>query len=176
MTAHPIELTKPKTLNDLARDFLDDHGGRTGPAIDALQSLILSDEALRLSIATEAVMTLAALKVQAEMRDDRSKVWNAANMRAAGTAPKAKTSIAALANGIAASLMNFPLAGGVRLGDATREEVLAQAGLYAKTAADMGHKARWLEAVAARVAPGQKVRDALNDEALTSLQVEAANV
>lgn len=175
MTVHAKDITKPKTLSDLAREFLDDHGGRTGAAITALQDLIRNDEGLRLSIATEAVMTLAALKVQEQMHRDRAKVWDAANARAAGAAPKAKTSIVALANGLAASLMNFPLAGGVRLGDATREEVLAQAGMYAATAKDAGHKARWLEAVAARVAPGQRVREALTDEALSSLQEEAAN-
>lgn len=175
MIAQSVEMMKAKTIIDLAREFLDDHGGRTAPAIADLQALLANDEALRASVATEAVMIVAALKVQHEMRSDRAKVWGAANARAAGSVPKAKVGVVALANGLAASLMNFPLAGGLRLGDATREDVLAQAAMYASASRDMGHKARWLEAVAARVAPGQKVREALTSEALSSLQAEAAN-
>ena len=112
MTIAALDLNKPKTLSDFAREYLDDAGGLTAPAIEALQKAISENEALRLSIATEAIMAYAAIKVQAEMRGDRAQVWGAANRRASGT-PAAKTSIAALANGIAASLLNFPLAGAV---------------------------------------------------------------
>jgi len=171
--AAPFKPERAKTIHEIAREFLDDAGGITAVAIARLHDLIREDEALRLSIAADAVMAFAAQKVEAKMREDRAAIW--ANAARKGETTKPKTSVAALANGLRESLMNFPLAGGIRLRDATRAEVEAQAALYASASRDMGHKARWLAAIAERTPEGARVGDALTEAEVTALHGEATD-
>lgn len=175
--AATIDMTKAKSIHDFAREFLDEEGGLTGPAIERLKAAIRDSDELRTLIATDAIMAYAALHIQAQMRGDREAIWAGAARRADPNAPppKSKTSVSALANGIRGSLMNFPLAGGVRLRDATREQVEAQASLYDSASRDMGHKARWLAAIAARVDPGQRVGEALTEDVIDALHGETSN-
>lgn len=65
------------------------------------------------------------------------------------------------------SLLDFPLPGGKRLRDATRQDLLEAADFYRKQAADMASKAAWLEKISERV--GKKTVG----EKLTSEQLEA---
>lgn len=168
-----FNISKPKTIHDIAREFLVDAGGLTSVAIERLQRLIQEDEVLRVSIAADAIMAFAAMNVQKEMRADRAAIW--ANASKPGDTTKPKTSIAALANGLRDSLMNFPLSGGIRLKDATREQVEDQARLYAAASRDMGLKARWLTAIAQRVQPGQRVAEVLSEADVTALHGEITN-
>ena len=171
-----VVMTRAKTLGELAREFLEDAGGHTLPAVERLQALIATDDALRLSIAEAAIAEYAARRVAAVMMADRASVWAAAERRTAGLPTRPKTSIAALGNGIRESLLNFPLAGGLKLRDATRAEVSTQAQMYAAHGADMLHKARWLEMIAARLPDdAARVGDVLTSGEVETLQAETAN-
>lgn len=171
MKNEAFQLNKPKTIHDIAREFLDDAGGITSVAIERLQQLIREDEALRIAIAADAVMAFAAQHIEKKMREDRAAIWTRAAQK--GEVTKPKTSVAALANGIRESILNFPLAGGIRLRDATREQVEEQAQRYAAASRDMGHKARWLSAIAQRVEPGQTVGECLSEDDALALHREA---
>lgn len=173
MNARAFGFQKPKTFSDIAREMLDDAGGDTSVAIDRLQARIVEDKALRLSIAATAINFLAEQRITKAMRDARRIIWSAAAPKASATKPK--TSVSALANGIRSSLMDFTLAGGLRLRDAMRPEVEAQAQFYASTSRDTGHKARWLTAIATRMTDGAKVSDALSDAEVVALHQETAN-
>lgn len=70
------------------------------------------------------------------------------------------------------NLFAFPLPNGVRLGDATLDDVRAAAEFYAKQAADMAWKGRWLTAIAAKMKGRKPVRQCLKAEALKALQDE----
>jgi len=69
-----------------------------------------------------------------------------------------------------------PLAGGFFLGNATREQVLAQAELHSKLASSNAHKARYFEMIAARMPEtGNKtVRQCLKEAELKALFEKAA--
>jgi predicted NBD/HSP70 family sugar kinase len=170
-------MERAKSLGELAREVLDDEGGLTAPAIARLQAMIAEDEALRLSIAASAIAEYAACRMASMMMNDRAAVWNAAERRVAGLPTRAKTSVAALGKGIRESLLNFPMAGGLRLRDANRAAVSAQAQMYATHGADMMHKARWLATIAARLPDDDAtVGEVLTDGEVETLQAETANV
>ena len=173
MNASAFGFQKPKTFSDIAREMLDEAGGDTSVAIARLQARIAEDEALRISIAGAAIRVLVAEGVTLKMRLDRKTIWDNATKK--GDTPKPKTSVSALANGIRESLLDFPLAGGKRLRDAVREEVEAQAQLYAATSRDAGHKARWLTAIATRMDDGATVSDAISEAEVVALHQETAN-
>jgi hypothetical protein len=67
--------------------------------------------------------------------------------------------------------MDFPLPGGGLLRDATAAACIEGATAYRHTASDAVWKARWLEAIAARVGDSI-VSDVLNEEDLRALQQE----
>lgn len=164
---------RQKTIGELAREVLDDEGGMVAPAVLRLKSLIASDDALRESIAEAAINEYAQRRVANAMIGGRRAVWTAAERRIAAPA---KTSVAALANGISASLLNFPLAGGLRLRDATRDQVSGQAQMYRAMGSDMLHKARWLALIAARLPDDETAVGAVLTTAdVEAMQAEAAN-
>jgi hypothetical protein len=72
---------------------------------------------------------------------------------------------------LSATLMDFPLPGGGLLRDATAADCIEGASAYRHTASDAVWKARWLEAIAARVG-NAIVSDVLNEEDLRALQQE----
>lgn len=173
-----------RTVRDIAREYLDNAGGITAVAIANLKAAIRNDDALLDLIATEAVMPWAAIAVQDEMRADRAAIWHNARNRAQieerraalpqkGQTTAPKTQVASLSNGLRDSLMNFPLAGGQRLRDATKEEVAQQAALYRGQSHALRVRAVWLSKIEASLAPGQKVGDALTEADVVALQNEA---
>ena len=107
----------------------------------------------------------------AVLRSERLSKWLPPNYDAGGKGDR----VAALAEGNAAMLMDFPLPGGKRLGEATADEVRTAAEFYSKQAGNMAHKARWLSMIAARV-KDKTVKDALTEKKLRELQKETANV
>lgn len=169
MTAPAV--IRQKTVGELAREIMEAEGGMVAASVDRLQRLILEDDDLRVSIAEAAVREYAARRVLSAHTATRAAIWNAAERRAA----PAKVGLVHLANGISASLLNFPLAGGLPLRAATREEVEAQAALYTARGSDMLHKARWLALIAARLPEGATVGEALDDDTVEALSREAAH-
>lgn len=72
------------------------------------------------------------------------------------------------------NLFGFVLPGGKRLGDALRPEVRTAAGFYTKQSVDMGHKGKWLSAVAdAMKSDTARVSSALSEAQLDRLRREA---
>lgn len=163
-----LELTKPKDLREIAQEYLTEAGGDTAAATRRLVLRLRDDEALRTAIAKEAIEAFAYLLVEQKMRNERMAIWTA-NSRAATP----KTPVSALANGLVRALLDFPLAGGKRLRDATREEVLEQARIYTATARDASQKALWLRMIAARTQEGMRVGDCITEEAAATLRAEA---
>lgn len=104
--------------------------------------------------------------IRRAVRVTRSKVWTAP---APTTTPESQAErVTALAAG---NLLMFPLPGGKRLGEATRDEVQAAAHFYEQQADDMAHKARWLQAIAAKVKNAKKkVAEVLDDAKLRELR------
>jgi hypothetical protein len=88
--------------------------------------------------------------------------------------PSAETqrnTVVDLARGM--TLLDFPLPGGLRLRDASRDDVAAAAEFYLNQASDMAVKGRWLRLVAQAVPGKKKVGSVLSIERLEELKIEA---
>ncbi len=80
-----------------------------------------------------------------------------------------------LRTAFAATLFDFPLPGGKRLGDANAREIKDGAQAYSQTADDAAHKARWLSRVSEVVGRKNRAENALTLDQLTNLFEEARN-
>lgn len=157
--------TGPGPVATAAAEALKGADGDVKVATRALLAQVRKQRALRDAL-TEPLLEAACYQaVSAQMRQQRHRVWTPPNYSAGGNGAR----VIALAT----SLLDFPLPGGRRLGEATRAEVAAAAELYRSYADDMGHKARWLALVAQSVPDGGKVGEVLDEARLAELQKES---
>jgi hypothetical protein len=160
---------KETTIAELARKALRESGGDTESAVEALADELLSDAVLLRALIRPAVMDAVIYRVEHSMRDRRGAI-----LRSVDAAQAGPDSVAALAAGLGRALLDFPLANGLKLRDATRDQVLAQAERYAATAKDAGHKERWLKRVAEATPARKKVGRALNNDRVAAMWRETA--
>ena len=78
--------------------------------------------------------------------------------------------LSALANAGMASLMDMPLIGGKKLGDATGPEVFASAREYLAKGTDFMRKGRWLESIGKKIGKNKVVRDVFTEDQLVKLR------
>src|SRR5215211_8476208 len=114
------EEEKP-TLAQLAREAAVEADWNTNHASAVLFGRLSRDKALLQSVVQDAVYDAVHQHVEEAMRHRRvTLIRQVQAERQAGV--DRKGAALALANSIAASLFDFPLAGGVKLGDATGEQ------------------------------------------------------
>lgn len=154
------------SARDVARECLAEAGSQR-EAVEMLVARMSVDAALRSEVMTPWEPRAAEALVRAVQTKSRAALW----LRP--VAPDDR--IAALRNAAQTMLMDFPLPGGKRLGDATAEDLLAAGGFYSRQAGDMAHKARWLGAVRDRMGDAATVASALDEAALRALQGDTAN-
>jgi len=162
----PAKIEEQVSLRALARQALKDAGGKTKLAIDALTAQLMNDKRLMREVVAEAVVIASDDLVQHSMRATREAV--------VVSAAKARNGVAALANGIKFSILDFPLAGGVKLRDATPAEVTEQIDRYEAIGRDVTHKARWLRLVVQGVPRDRRIGDVISDERAQELWNEAS--
>jgi hypothetical protein len=80
-----------------------------------------------------------------------------------------------LAEAISSCLLDMPLAGGKKLRDAGRAEIMAQIERYEKQAGNMAHKARWLRLVLQSLPEGKLVGKVITEKRALELFEEARN-
>lgn len=165
-----MDATPQITIYDLARHVLRDHDNDTTKATDALTRRLLKDKALLRSVINRVVRDAVQVHVEAGMRSFRHAIVRGSLY----DAQRMREGAEALARGVARSLLDFPLANGLKLGDATHEEVMEQAQRYASISADTGRKSRWLVLVGQSVPEGRRVRDVVSNGHAIELWQEAA--
>lgn len=163
--AAPLE-TAPATLPALAREHLRASSGNARAASASLLRTLLADRAALRAVIEAAVRDAVVYRVESAVRHRRAAVIASAERDRKGA-------VIALARGISASLLDMPLAGGVRLGDATRDQVTEQADRYEAISSDTGRKARWLRLIAQSVPPGRIVSDVMDADRAAELLQEA---
>jgi hypothetical protein len=134
-----------------------------------LQARVMEDRDLYREIMDPLVRTACYDLLRRLQKSERRIIWQSDFSKPEDH----RSRVIALAGGTLSSLLNFPLPSGLRLGDATRQDVLSAAAFYAKQANDMAVKSCWLELVAKRVKEGTIVRDVLDDRALIALKKKA---
>jgi hypothetical protein len=160
--------TKAETLRDAAKAALLQAGGDVRRATDALAARAMDEPEFLKAHYAEIIRTASYDAVSGAIRAERAIVWNTPQP----TTIERRAQVTALASGTVRTLLDFPLPGGKRLGDATRGEVGEAADLYGSQARDMAWKARWLAHVAQSVPDGKRVADVLTAERLEELRQE----
>lgn len=175
--ARQIEQAPPPdrvTLAILARDTLAEFNGDTESATVALIARFENERWLLQAVAEEAINYAVEQSVQKAHRNERAAIVKMFQ------SPTSKLDFASVTRSLANThkrmFLDFPLAGGLRLRDATREDVEKQAAFYGTQGRDMLHKSRWLGRIAACVKPGQVVGKAVSEAKAVKLFEETANV
>jgi hypothetical protein len=151
----PAKQTEPAatTLRQIAIEALAHHDGKTTEAITEVVDVLLKKRSLLRELVGELVCEAARAAVCTQQKQARQTMMSRCG----------RDDVMALARGISSALLDFPLAGGLRLRDATRAQVLEQVRIYETQGRDMLRKARWLQAVAQSVPENSRVGAALSD-------------
>ncbi len=154
------------TIGTLARAALVECDGDVDRAIAVVTERLLSDVVLLRVLIEPAVRSAASTNVQGAVRAERASI-----IRRAANRPALNG--AAIMQTLRSNLLDFPLAGGLRLRDATRADVLAQVDRYASQASDLSHKAAWLRAIADATKGRKRVGECVTAEQAQKLFDEA---
>lgn len=162
----------PDTVSTCARLALAEADGDVAEATKLLITRVRNDKELRRELLEPLIEYACHQAVARELRSGRSGIWRPVSPeRLAGMSDAER--VKALAAG---NLLMFPLPGGKRLGDASRDDISQASRFYEKQAGDMAHKARWLQLIAQSVPPGKTVRGTITEDRLRELQEEAKRV
>lgn len=164
---------KVVTIYAIASDCLKETDGDVVKASALMVEMLRSDAGLLVSVVDHAIGLAIKTVFNQKIRNRREAVWSGRPPSGGSSAVDTPSTVVALARGIARSLYDFPLAGGVYLGDATGEQVLAQVHAYRAQVDDLSIKRKFLSAVAEKLAPFQIVRKVLSEEDLIRLKSEA---
>jgi hypothetical protein len=156
-----VKADLPVTLSSLAKSALDASDGDTQKAIDALVSQLSADAGLLRLIIRDAVSDAVSYRVELQMRNKRRQIL--------ASTTSTRGAVIALSSGLSMALLDFPLANGLKLREATRADVVAAADRYALVSKDMRHKAKWLQAIAQSIPDGKRVGDVMTDERAAEL-------
>ncbi len=163
--AVPEDKPRLSPVSQAASEALAKAGGDVREATKAMVAKVRKSRQLRDALTEPLIEQACYAAITAQCRKARSRVWTPPNYSEGGNGER----VIALARG----LLDFPLPGGRRLAEATREEVIAGAQFYRGHADDMAHKARWLARVAAELQAEQRVADVLDETRLAALQQES---
>ncbi len=150
-------------LPDLAREALNRNKGGVAAAVADLVTSLQRDATMLRAVIQGAVNDAVTYRVQHEIRDRRSTII------AQHARQEQRGTVVALAAGITASLLDMPLAGGMKLRDADRDAVLDQSRRYEAISSDTGRKARWLALIGQSVPAGRTVGDVVTEERAADL-------
>lgn len=146
-------------------------------AAEELERVVRDNPMLRDELLNPLIRGACRNAIHAQIRLTRASIWSppVAPVTVAREKPqtvnKDKPSrVAALAAG---TLMMFPLPGGLRIMNATLEDLQKARDFYHSHATDMAHKARWLTLVMQKVDNGKKVVDCVTEDVLNALKAEA---
>lgn len=137
--------------------------GSTEDASLRLYNLALNDEDFIASYLNTILRTWARDQIGSHVGAIRVKAWRPPNVDVSQHGDR-------LRQAVEATLHDFLLPGGKRLGDATPHECLAAAEFYGDAARDYSHKSRWLRGVADAAGGALRIADALTEDQLRKIQ------
>lgn len=170
------EVSIPK----LVREAIDSSDGTVMEASFTLKKMVLDDAALVSSLLDMVVDDWADYRVRKELTSRRT--YRLGGVRTVPDTNIVEVDGAVFRNAInanAARMMDVPLWGGKRLGDATAEEIRQSAENYRTNGNNMLHKARWQFAVADaadknKLGDKDRIRDILSEATISKLWEETS--
>ena len=163
------ELGNQVSLGSLAKDYLEEYDGDIVAARNALYDELDNNKFLLSLVAEQAIAEAVRNYVSLAHRRERSAIITS-------IAPR-KLNIAAAVDDLKEThrrmILDFPLAGGVKLREATKEQVVSQAEMYRKTEKNAARNRIWLEKIANVLKPGQIVGNFITEAKATKLFEES---
>ena len=160
------------TLSGLSRTALEQREGDVNEAIEDLVYELQNNEELLQDVVSSAVREACKSFVSKAHRDQRTRIISGLTHKKSTIGEAA----VALVKENIEHLMNYPLMGGVKLKDATRQQLMEQADFHAKIEYDAGWKKTWFRSIASHLnSDKQKVKNVLTVETVYSLYEEARN-
>lgn len=157
----------PKVTDELllsvAKEHLEAADGNVRVATETLMYQIKRDKKLLAQLTDPLLATACYTVITSLCRQERRKIWTMPTY----TVNEQGKRVAALAEG---NIMSWPLPGGKRLGEATREDIWFASDFYEKQGKDMLHKSRWLTLVGQSLPDNTIVKDVLSEERLLELK------
>lgn len=162
----------PIRLSALAKEHLTAAGGDTKKALASLLALLKQNPAVLRAVAEEALKLAAGYSVEHAMRSERQSILTLVRRDMRDNSAAHNLARAAARNEVK-RLLDYPLANGLRLADAMREDVLYQAQIHAGPVRAHAANVRWLTAIAQGLKEGARVSDAFTEERLRDLRESA---
>lgn len=154
---------------EAAKQAFDQAGGDVRAATAAFERSVRANRGLRDALTEPLISQACYDAIRRQCQGARKAVWNPP-ARVEKFTPSKVSGAFRVTQLAAGTLLMFPLPGGRKLGEATREEISAAADFYASQSDDMATKARWLRLVAQSMPNTAKVGDVLTDDRLRELQ------
>jgi hypothetical protein len=153
-------------IRDVARECLEICNGDVADATKEMIGRVHRSRGLRDALTAPLIDGACYDAIRSEQHANRRVIWNTTNK--SGEDPGERFRKFATA-----SLMDFPLLNGKRLGDAEREEVSGTQKFYEAQSRSMGVRAAWLRLILVKLPPHKKVGDVLTEKQLLAMQVAA---
>lgn len=148
-----------KTSREYAEEAMEQADGDVLEATAALEAMARNDVSVWQVLTEQLLKTACYDACRSICRSERRVIWNTTGSDAGGKGDRVK------AHGN--MLMDFPLPGGMKLRDATKQDLMDAAGFYERQAAQMTAVASWLSAIAS------KVKTKTVGDTLTEVQLRA---
>ena len=155
-----------ETLGSLAEHSLVASGGDWAAAKELMLRIVMNEPHLYERFIMPLIKSAITQAVTGCSIKTRSQFWGQPQP------DRAKADGALLQVGVR-NIFDWPLAGGKRLGDASKEVLEAEADYNLRTAETRARNARWYQMIAAKLKAGQTVREKLKPEQLVRLQRRA---
>lgn len=154
----------PPSLRLLAREALSEADGDWSDAAARLRARIERDPALRDALLATLIDGATWALIRGAAHETRSAYTRPASEASTANAQDRIRHLARV------SLYEWPLPGGQKLGDASREELTGAADFYAQLAERNGARGSWLRAIAEKVRGEKVVRDCVTEKQLETLR------
>lgn len=159
-------MPKSVSVEEYAKRALSD-AADVNEAAKRMEKYAKEDPDLFRALTAPFLPEAARRAVEVAIRHERKKVWSGSHRKVVDDAGRVMAH--------ALSLMDFRLPGGIQLRRATRSDLLSAADFYGKQAVDMGHKQRWLTAIANEIDAKSEVGKKLTEERLAALKEETSH-
>lgn len=130
-------------MTDYAAAAMEQADGDVLKATEILEAQARSNMDVWRELTDTLLRTACYDACRAVCRSERRIIWNSPNYDKGGNGERVKQH--------ANTLLDWPLPGGKKLRDATKQDLLEASGFYSKQAAQMTSIANWLDAVAKKV-------------------------
>lgn len=152
-------------------ECVEQAGGNFIAADKLLQDRMRADPTLYRAIINEMLSTVSWAIMRRYAHSERKTLWTAPNYDAKQKGERVEHLAAATYERL--MLFPLPLHGMPRLGEATKEQVLAAVEFYRHLSEDTATKARWLELIANRLKGKRTVNQQLREADLVQLENQA---